>query len=304
MLTGRQTIDGKHYYFDENGKLKTGFIELDGKLYFFSRNHGYALHGVVSNQEGTWYEYEDGEVVRGDGLTEIEGKEYYFEDRNLKSGVIEIDGKKYYFDKKTYEKVTKTVKKKYYDLVIDDETGEYIKKQYKPVYYMQKDTRWNKKKYGLGTFGMTGCAPTGMAMAYTSILEREVLPTDVGNYLYYYTDQFNRRLKGTSGMGVIYASNHFNVKVKGIGSKEALVAALKEGKIVYASMQNGKFAKPTYNHVIVMYDYDEEKDATFTLDPLYSFNNEWTKVDLIWREQCMDPDDRTGGFALYSLEDK
>ena len=30
-----------------------------------------------------------------------------------------------------------------------------------------------------------------------------------------------------------------------------MTEALKQGKIVYASMQNGKFAKPTYNHVIV-----------------------------------------------------
>ena len=304
VVTGRQEIDENKYYFNEQGMMQKGFVTIDNKIYFYSRVNGRLKKGIQGADNVTWYQKEDGEVVVAEGVLEVEGKEYFFEGRNLKNGIIEIDGKKYYFDKKTYAKQNKTVKTKYYELVIDDETGEFLKKQYHPVYYMQKDSRWNNKKYGSRTFGMTGCAPTGMAMAYTSILQREVLPTEVGNYLYYNTDQYNRHLPGTSGMGIIYASNHFNVKWTGIGTKEDMIEALKEGKIIYASMQNGKFAKPTYNHVIIMYDYNESTNKTYTLDPLTTLNNGWNDVDLIWREQCMDPDDRTGGYAFYSLEEK
>ena len=232
------------------------------------------------------------------------GKEYFFHGRNLKSGIIEVDGIRFYFDNITFEKRTKSVKTKYYDLIIDDNTGEFIKKQYKPVYYNQKDWRWSEIVYGNRTFGMTGCAPAGMAMAYTSILQREILPTEVADYLYYQTDQYNRYLPGTSGMGIIYASNKYGVKWTGIGSKDEMIRALKQGKIIYASMQDGKYAKPTYNHIIMMYDYNESKNQTYTLDPLLTSNNGWNDVNQIWREQCMDPDDRTGGYAFYSLEEK
>lgn len=104
-------------------------------------------------------------------------------------------------------------------------------------------------------------------------------------------------------MGIIYASNHYKVKWTGIGSKEAMIKALKDGKTIYASMQNGKFAKPTYNHII-LYNYNENMNKTYTLDPLTKMNNGWNDIDLVWREQCMNPDDRTGGYAFYSLEER
>ena len=36
-------------------------------------------------------------------------------------------------------------------------------------------------------------------------------------------------------------------------------------------------------------------------DPLDIYNNGWVDVDLIWNEKNTDPDDLTGGSALYSL---
>jgi len=304
VVIGRETIDGKTYYFGTNGYMQKGFIEEDGKLYFYSQANGALKTGWQRTTKETWYQQEDGEVLITTGVVTINGKEYFFEGRNPKGGIIEVDGKKYYFDPDTYEKQYSNIKNKYNELVLDKSTGEIEKKQYIPVYYRQKDKRWNNKKYGLGTFGKTGCAPTSMAMAYTSILQREVLPTEVADFLYKHTDQFNRNLKGTSGMGIIHASNYFQVKWKGIGTQEELEETLKQGKVVYASMQNGKFAKPTYNHVIVMYNYNENTNMTNVLDPLTPLNNGWSDLKQIWKEQCMDPDDRTGGYAFYSLEEK
>ena len=68
-------------------------------------------------------------------------------------------------------------------------------------------------------------------------------------------------------------------------------------------MQNGKFARTNWNHAIIIYDYDESngKVKTIASDPLDIYNNGWVDVDLIWNEKNTDPDDLTGGSALYSL---
>ena len=141
-----------------------------------------------------------------------------------------------------------------------------------------------------------------MAMAYTSYLERQILPIDVAYYLYNSTDQFNKKVVGTSGKGIIYASEHFNIKYIGIDSKDKLREQLKSGKIVFAAMQNGTFATLRWNHAIILFNYNDKDDTTFVYDPLNTANNRWHKIDIIWREQSQDPDDRLGGYALYALE--
>ena len=140
-------------------------------------------------------------------------------------------------------------------------------------------------------------------MAFSSIKEREILPIEIGYYLYENTDQFNRRYVGASGMAIIYASNKYGVNYKNIYTKESLKNELDKGNIVYGTMQNGKFARPNWNHAIIIYDYDESngKVKTIASDPLDIYNNGWVDVDLIWNEKNTDPDDLTGGSALYSL---
>ena len=302
VVTGWQTIDKNKYYFDENGIEVRGFITIDNKLYFFSRVNGALKKGWQTASEGTWYQLENGEVLTNPGWNTINNKEYYFENNYAYCGIHEVEGKKYYFDEKTCERITKTKRTQYKEIIIDSNSGEYIKTQYLPTYYNQKDTRWANKKYGLSTVGSSGCAPTSMAMAYTAYLERQVLPTDVASYLYNNTNQFNKIFKGTSGKGIIYASNHYNVKYNGIDSKEKLINELKNGKIVFAAMQNGTFATLRWNHAIILFNYNEKDNTTFAYDPLNKMNNRWHKIDIIWNEQSTDPDDRTGGYAIYSLE--
>ncbi len=303
VVTKEQQIDGKNYYFNDQGIMQTGFIEKNDKIYFYSRVNGALKKGLQGSTEGAWYQKEDGEVLTGEGLVNCEEKEFFIHGKFLEKGIIQIDDKNYYFDENNYTKQYGVINKNNYRIYLDSETGEYIRTQQIPVYYKQKDSRWTNKKYGKKTFGSTGCSPTSMAMAFTSILNREILPTEIGDYLYNNTDQFNKKYSGTSGLGIIYASDHYHVKWKGINSKEELIGELKQGKIVYGTMQNGKFATERWNHAIVMYDYkNESKEKTYTLDPLNENNNGWTNIDLIWKEQCQDPDDRLGGFTFYSLE--
>ena len=170
-----------------------------------------------------------------------------------------------------------------------------------PIYFSQKDSRWADIRIGNARFGSTGCVPTSLAMAFTSIKQKEILPIDIGYYLYNNTDQFNKNYKGASGKAIIYASQHYGITYKNIYTKEQLIEELEKGNIIYASMQNGKFATPYWNHAILIYDYSNDKVRTIASDPLNSNNNGWVDIDLIWNQKNTDPDDLTGGSALYSL---
>ena len=170
---------------------------------------------------------------------------------------------------------------------------------YKPVHFMQKDKRWNTAWYGRYQFGRTGCAPTSMAMAFTGILGYTILPTQIGNYLYNNTNEFNKKNQGSSGQAILLASNYYNVKATPLNNKEEIENALKNGKIVYAAMGNGKYGKPTYNHAIIFFGYNN--GITIVYDPLNS-NDNYESIDLLWNEQSKDPDDYSGGSNFYSLE--
>ena len=296
---GWHEIDGFKYYFGSDGFAYQGFQPIDGKTYFFSYVNSALKTGWQVLDNNLFYLTSEGIFFEGDGFQTIEGKRYYFVNNYAVRGEKEIEGKTYYFDSLTGELRTGlnyiNGNEYYYD-----EYGFLTKIQYVPVYYNQKDERWGYILYGLGLFKSTGCAPTSMAMAFSSILEKEILPTDVANYLYYNTNEFNRKNKGSSGMAIIYASKYYNVKCTPLNSKEEIIAALSEGKLVYAAMGPGKFATVFYNHAIILAGYDN--GLTMAYDPLKPENNSWTSVDQIFNEQSKDPDDSLGGSNFYVLE--
>ena len=210
------------------------------------------------------------------------------------------NGNKYYYSKENGRLAKNiTIRIGYNDYTFDN-NGILIHKQYVPFYYMKKDSRWNAVKYNGHTIGGTGCAPTSMAMVFTSINKREILPLEVANYLYWSTNDFNRYESGSNGYAIFDAANNYGVKATGISSKAQLIDELKKGKIVFTAMQNGKFATTYWNHAIVVYCF--VNNYTTVLDPLQRSNNGLVSVDLIWNEQSWNPDDRLGGYALYSLE--
>ena len=171
---------------------------------------------------------------------------------------------------------------------------------YNPPYYNQKDSRWTNKKYGLSTFGNTGCAPTSMAMAFSTILGREILPTEIGDYLYCSTNEFNKKAKGSSGMAIIYATNQYHIKREPINNVESLNSALADGKIIFAAMGNGRYATAFWNHAIIMKGYNN--GTTYTIDPLNTYNNIWIDTQTVWNQRSSDRDDCTGGAYFYALE--
>ena len=117
---------------------------------------------------------------------------------------------------------------------------------------------------------------------------------------YLYTNEFNKRTAGSSGLAIIKAANHYGVKYTALKSKKQLQDSLKDGKVVFAAMGNGKFGTTSWNHAIILYKYSN--NSAYALDPLVTYKNGWVSIDNLWREQSKDPDDSTGGSNFYSLE--
>lgn len=112
------TIGGVVHYFNDDMTVKDGEYEEDGLIYRY--NMGKKVIGWVDSDSdgvkdsyylfsnsakvtsdktigGVEYTYTDGKLVPRNGLTEIEGKTYYYKDGIKQGGFIEIDGKTYYF---------------------------------------------------------------------------------------------------------------------------------------------------------------------------------------------------------------
>lgn len=170
----------------------------------------------------------------------------------------------------------------------------------KQAYYNQRDRLW-AAFYGKGSFADTGCVPTSLAMVFTELARREVTPTDVANYLYNQTGEFNKRFSGTSGKGIVLAAKQFGFVPTHIGSRSSLEQALKDGHFVMGAVQNNKFSPwgPQYSHEIVMRGYSNGR--TFVHDPYNRSNIGWYSVANIWNEQSGDKDDRALGAPFFKI---
>ena len=101
-LTGRQTIDGKKYYFNPSTKLMTTGCKWISSYWYYFGNDGAMRTNTwgknVSNGK-TYYLYfqSNGKAVK-DAFKTIDGKTYYFSARSvMATGWWNIDGSRYYF---------------------------------------------------------------------------------------------------------------------------------------------------------------------------------------------------------------
>ena len=111
---GRQTIDGKDYYFRASGNLETGRFVIGDRAYNADDN------GVVADRKGepayrnrivydkgdNYYYNDKGEKVTG--FQEVDGKVLYFdaEGKQVLGRFVTVDNHTYYLDPKTGEKYT------------------------------------------------------------------------------------------------------------------------------------------------------------------------------------------------------
>ena len=168
------------------------------------------------------------------------------------------------------------------------------------AYFSQRDPRWAGKWYGVSNMDQSGCVPTSLAMAFTDILGKEVLPTTIADYLYYNTNSFNKiAVAGTDADGLVAATKNWGLTSQMLTSKDAIAATLVSGKHVLAAVEESIFINAPYTHEIVLQGYDNGK--TYVRDPFNAANNGWHSIDYIFSVKSTDPIDAKLGSPFFSV---
>lgn len=94
------TIGGKTYYFDEDGQMLTGLVEIDGFTYYLgnesdgARKTGWVLLEEMTNDtddEGIWcYFDENGKMIMDQMDRKINGNYYTFIDGKMQTGWVNV----------------------------------------------------------------------------------------------------------------------------------------------------------------------------------------------------------------------
>ena len=168
------------------------------------------------------------------------------------------------------------------------------------TYYSQRDPRWAGKWYGVSNMDQSGCVPTSLAMAFTDILGKEVLPTTIADYLYYNTNSFNKiAVAGTDADGLVAATKNWGLTSQMLTGKDAIAATLVSGKHVLVAVEESIFINAPYTHEIVLQGYDNGK--TYVRDPFNAANNGWHSIDYIFSVKSTDPIDAKLGSPFFSI---
>ena len=167
------------------------------------------------------------------------------------------------------------------------------------TYYSQRDTRWAGKWYGVSNVDQSGCVPTSLAMTFTDILGRTILPTTVADYLYNNTDSFNKGEAGTDSDGIVAATRNWGLKSQLVNGAGGIAEALMAGKHVLAAVGNSQFTSDPYTHELVLHGYDNGR--TYVRDPYNSGNNGWYSINYLHSIKSKDPMDNKLGAPFFSI---
>ncbi len=98
MLTGLSVIDKNMYYFNEQGFLQTGWIDVNGVTYLFNPTDGGKLYkGWWTDATGKYY-LDKADAHRTTGLAAIDGSVYYFNEAGqMQTGAVDVKGSIYFF---------------------------------------------------------------------------------------------------------------------------------------------------------------------------------------------------------------
>lgn len=102
LLKGRQEIDGKAYYFDED----SGVLQVNCRDKYYTDKDGVIQTGPQTIDGKTVY-FDDKTGERLEGWVQKDGKTYYYGENGMAKGKITIDGVAYEFDETTGELKTK-----------------------------------------------------------------------------------------------------------------------------------------------------------------------------------------------------
>jgi hypothetical protein len=176
-----------------------------------------------------------------------------------------------------------------------------VKKVVKPVtppFYSQIDNRWAGMVYGRYDMRTTACGVCTMAMIISARTGKSVLPPEVADYLYS-VGLYNGSIPGTNGASFLTAGKKYGLLGEGIGSYDALVDVLRQGKLVAMQVVGEPFVNPGASHAMVIYGY--ENGTVNVLDPLGGkCNGKYSAAD-IWNHRSdvsTDLDQGVPGFAF------
>ncbi|HGK6951912.1 TPA: C39 family peptidase [Streptococcus agalactiae] len=193
---------------------------------------------------------------------------------------------------------TQTLLKKLVTEINNEKVSTSLENQ---AYFNQRDGSW-AGYYGNYTFAATGCVPSSLAMVFTELARRQITPTEIANYLWNNSNEFNKYYGGTSGKGLVQATNHFGFVPTHLASQSAIVEALQAGHHVLAAVQQDKFSPwgIQYSHEIVLRGYSNGN--TYVYDPYNRANIGWYPVANLWNEQSRDAIDTSGvGVPFFKI---
>ena len=185
-------------------------------------------------------------------------------------------------------------------IAVDATTTQVSKAVYNTPYYSQRDGRWGGRKYGPYSMDATGCVPTTLAMVISGITGTEVLPTTVADYLYNYTNEFNKDGFGTSSRGIVRAAQHWDLTTETLFTASAVKEVLSQGHHVLGAVGTSIFAHYPVTHELVLKGYDNGK--TYVRDPYNAANNGWYPVDYLFGIKSVDPTDNTEGSPFIAIK--
>lgn len=193
---------------------------------------------------------------------------------------------------------TQTLLKKLVTEINNEKVSTSLENQ---AYFNQRDGSWGGY-YGNYTFAATGCVPSSLAMVFTELARRQITPTEIANYLWNNSNEFNKNYGGTSGKGLVQATKHFGFVPTHLASQSAIVEALQAGHHVLAAVQQDKFSPwgIQYSHEIVLRGYSNGN--TYVYDPYNRANIGWYPVANLWNEQSRDAIDTSGvGVPFFKI---
>ena len=98
MVKGLVVIDKDIYYFNEQGYLQTGWVDVNGITYLFNpTDNGKLYKGWWTDATGTYY-LDPKDAHKTTGLAAIDGSVYYFNEAGqMQIGAYVVNGNTYYF---------------------------------------------------------------------------------------------------------------------------------------------------------------------------------------------------------------
>ncbi|MBJ6745497.1 GBS Bsp-like repeat-containing protein [Streptococcus sp. 121] len=167
-------------------------------------------------------------------------------------------------------------------------------------YYSQLDSRWSQKWYGGYKFGPTGCVPTSLAMVFSGLSGKTVLPTEVGDYIYHNTNAFNKFGPGTETNGIVKAVNKWGYKHEVLNSRNAIQAALQAGNPVLLAVGASVFVNYPSTHEIVLSEYKDGKVKVS--DPYTKSLSGWHSLDYLWNVRSRVAEDNQLGSPAIAVK--